>query len=527
MSKSSNFLGKTGRGKFFSEPQRTTTLVLRKRCGGGDKEGCNLLYLSIQHKMAPTRKLRRLADTTPSSRIVLVPLQLSSDGSQFVSGVANSDATQQLQQQQPALGANDNNSTTQELPAGVPLLQVYVWFLACCAAVWLSYLLLPRGCKKAYVQKRRLAASRNKKSGYSDHPRQQAQQQQQQQQQQDDSHPTEWWKAFQQARKNDTANNERHGSVAGFSNFTQDSVLQAAEARRNRDLQQQQQQQDLNDLTLWEDIPIHGDNDGDKVYDQFRSSRNRHAKNKNNTMVPMSMAKSEKDLENHVTPAKAQSTRYLSVVPSPDHPQIKPLPADSVWRECYRRLQNNGMRLTAHGVQCPSKRIWLQYSNEDATLLWQTEFPRQVPTSATTLRASTVWVRGAMHRIPAGNVLYIDVGKKTTALLQTAATVAPSTCFSLLTQAGSLDLQANSKLERDAVVSALSYILDQVHQGSDWRRLYDESSTIVNGGGRSGSSVAGGSSAVLLPPDRQYNPSTVGAISNIGSDMFPPGPNEI
>ena len=46
-----------------------------------------------------------------------------------------------------------------------------------------------------------------------------------------------------------------------------------------------------------------------------------------------------------------------------------------------------------------------------------------------------------MHRIPAGNVLYIDVGKKTTALLQTPSTaVAPSTCFLLLTQAGSLDL---------------------------------------------------------------------------------------
>ena len=242
----------------------------------------------------------------------------------------------------------------------------------------------------------------------------------------------------------------------------------------------------------------------------------------------MSMAKNEKDLENHLTPAKSAATsqQYLSVVPSPNHPQIKPLPADAVWRECYRRLQGTGMRLTAHGVQCPSKRIWLQYTSEDSTLLWQTEFPRQVPSTAT--RASTVWVRGAIHRIPAGNVLYIDVGKKTTALLQTPATVAPSTCFSLLTQAGSLDLQANSKLERDAVVSALSYILDQVHQGSEWRRLYDESSTIVNGGR---SSVAGAASSIVVTSsdyhNQQYNPSTVGALSNIESDMFPPGPNEI
>ena len=93
-------------------------------------------------------------------------------------------------------------------------------------------------------------------------------------------------------------------------------------------------------------------------------------------------------------------------------------------------------------------------------------------------------------------------------------------------QVGSLDLQANSKLERDAVVSALSYILDQVHWGTDWRKLHEESSTIVNG--RAPSSVAApsedyGDCSRL----RFYNPPTVGAISNIGSDMFPPGPNEI
>ena len=88
---------------------------------------------------------------------------------------------------------------------------------------------------------------------------------------------------------------------------------------------------------------------------------------------------------------------------------------------------------------------------------------------------SIVLMRGAMHKIPLANVLYIDVGKKTSALQKTSAMVPPSACFSLLTQQGSLDLQTNSKLERDAVVSSLCYLLDQVHVSADWRRLYQDS----------------------------------------------------
>ena len=76
------------------------------------------------------------------------------------------------------------------------------------------------------------------------------------------------------------------------------------------------------------------------------------------------------------------------------------------------------------------------------------------------------------------NVLYIDVGKRTSAFLKTDdKTVPESCCFSLLTQNGSLDLQANSNLERDSLVSCFSLILDQVHEGN-WRAMYEESSSI-------------------------------------------------
>ena len=254
---------------------------------------------------------------------------------------------------------------------------------------------------------------------------------------------------------------------------------------------QRQRQVPTTPGSAWQSSPTHN-----STNNPYRSKK----------MAPLAVAQTEADLENHHTPSTKAPNIFGTADPSPAHPQIKPLPAEDVWRECYRRLQGKGMRLTAHGVQCPSKRIWLQYQDTDneQTLLWQTEFPRQIPPSQ-----RTVWVRGAVHRIPAGNVLYIDVGKKTTALMQ-ATTVAPSTCFSLLTQAGSLDLQANSQLERDAIVSALSYILDQVHHDGAWRHLYDESSTIVSGG-------SPGSRVISTTAS-----SAGGALSNIDSDMFPP-----
>uniref|UniRef100_A0A6U2ZUR7 Uncharacterized protein n=1 Tax=Entomoneis paludosa TaxID=265537 RepID=A0A6U2ZUR7_9STRA len=167
------------------------------------------------------------------------------------------------------------------------------------------------------------------------------------------------------------------------------------------------------------------------------------------------------------------STTAGATAPSPWHPQIRQVPEDRIWKESLRRLSQRGVRLTAHGVQCDPKRIWLKYSEEDASLTWQTEFPRQVQNQSGS--QSIVLMRGAMHRIPLANVLYIDVGKKTSALQKTSAVVPPSACFSLLTQQGSLDLQTNSKLERDAVVSSLCYLLDQVHV-SDWRKLYQDSS---------------------------------------------------
>lgn len=162
--------------------------------------------------------------------------------------------------------------------------------------------------------------------------------------------------------------------------------------------------------------------------------------------------------------------------PSPGHPAIARLPSAKILNETMQRLQTRGIRLMAHGIASDSKRVWIKLEQDDSdspSLSWQTEFPRKIPNQLGEI--SLVMMRGALHKIALPNVLYVDVGKKTNALLKAGnQDVLDTTCFSLLTQNGSLDLQANSRLERDALVSCFSMVLDQIHT-QDWRSLYADS----------------------------------------------------
>ena len=159
--------------------------------------------------------------------------------------------------------------------------------------------------------------------------------------------------------------------------------------------------------------------------------------------------------------------------PSFSHPAlVGSTTPPNVLQETLTRLSQRGLRLTAHGVQSDPRRVWLRHSNR--ILAWQTEFPQSI-------HGKIVMMRGPEHTLPLRHVLYVDVGKNTQALQQ-ATTLPATTCFALLTQDGSLDLQAHSRLERDAIVACLCLLLDQVH-GSEWRELYEES--VVSGGGYS------------------------------------------
>ncbi len=69
-------------------------------------------------------------------------------------------------------------------------------------------------------------------------------------------------------------------------------------------------------------------------------------------------------------------------------------------------------------------------------------------------------------------IQYVDVGKQTTALRRVEnASIAENVCLSLLTRDGSLDLEASSAQERDALVNCFSLVLDEVH-AKNWRDVY-------------------------------------------------------
>jgi hypothetical protein len=162
------------------------------------------------------------------------------------------------------------------------------------------------------------------------------------------------------------------------------------------------------------------------------------------------------------------------------HPAIPLSPSVKILRDTFLRLETTGIRLMAHGIQCDSKRVWIKITydklnaRESFAIRWQTEVQKDV--TASDGRTSRIWVKraGPGHNLPLSKVLCVDVGKNTSALAGKPS-LDPAVCFSLLTAGGSLDLEARSGLERDAIVCCLSRLLDQVHRDGDWRRLYRDS----------------------------------------------------
>jgi len=89
---------------------------------------------------------------------------------------------------------------------------------------------------------------------------------------------------------------------------------------------------------------------------------------------------------------------------------------------------------------------------------------------------------GPLHEIDLCDILYVDVGKTTAALrLLEDSVVEDNLCFSLLTKDGSLDLQTENWLERDALVSCFCWILDTVYL--QYKGICDNESGGERGGG--------------------------------------------
>ena len=251
----------------------------------------------------------------------------------------------------------------------------------------------------------------------------------------------------------------------------EDSILHGVEQKRRQEEKDEARQQQLEASHQQEARQVQLALDRTGLRSNITGSRNKFSWTDNNKSTEtISTIAGESSLP----PMDAAFRR----TPSPRHPSIPQLPDQTILDETMRRLTGRGVRLMAHGVQCQAKRVWIRLDIlSDPTarnLEWQSEVPRNITNQ--TGSTSIVLMRGPKHVIAMPNILYVDVGKKTVAFTKPSNKHIPGTvCFSLLTQTGSLDLQTNSRLERDAVVSCLCLVLDQVHPYQDWRLLYSES----------------------------------------------------
>lgn len=149
-----------------------------------------------------------------------------------------------------------------------------------------------------------------------------------------------------------------------------------------------------------------------------------------------------------------------------DNTSVLPQNDEIVISAAMQQLRDPGVLIVAHGSRGKPKTVRLQLT--ETAITWRTE-TRKKSSSA---RDGGKPKLGKLHQVPLSHIMYVDVGKQTTALRRVEnASVSEALCFSLLTKEGSLDLEANSPRERDALVSCFSLVLDEVH-AQNWRDIY-------------------------------------------------------
>jgi hypothetical protein len=135
-----------------------------------------------------------------------------------------------------------------------------------------------------------------------------------------------------------------------------------------------------------------------------------------------------------------------------------------------QQLRDPGVLIIAHGSKGKPKTVRLQLT--ESAITWRTETRKKDPNNGNVVNNKIPPKLGKLHQVPLSHIMYVDVGKQTTALRRVEnAHVMEELCFSLLTKEGSLDLEANSARERDALVSCFSLVLDEVH-AANWRDIY-------------------------------------------------------
>ena len=142
------------------------------------------------------------------------------------------------------------------------------------------------------------------------------------------------------------------------------------------------------------------------------------------------------------------------------------LEKEAALQTAMNQLRDPGVLIVAHGSRGKPKTVRLQLGTDCIT--WRTESRKKNSSGQYTKELKL----GKLHSVSLTNIMYVDVGKQTTALRRKENDSVPETlCFSLLTKEGSLDLESNSPRERDALVSCFSLVLDDVHH-QNWRDIY-------------------------------------------------------
>ena len=140
---------------------------------------------------------------------------------------------------------------------------------------------------------------------------------------------------------------------------------------------------------------------------------------------------------------------------------------DIVVSAAMQQLRDPGVLIVAHGSRGKPKTVRLVLT--ETAITWRTEMRKKTSAPGSSGKELKL---GKLHQVPLSHIMYVDIGKQTTALRRVEnASVSESLCFSLLTKEGSLDLEANSPRERDALVQCFSLVLDEVH-AQNWRDIY-------------------------------------------------------
>jgi hypothetical protein len=138
---------------------------------------------------------------------------------------------------------------------------------------------------------------------------------------------------------------------------------------------------------------------------------------------------------------------------------------DIVVSAAMQQLRDPGVLIVAHGSRGKPKTVRLVLT--ESAITWRTEMRKK-----SAVHGGKELKLGKLHHVSLQHIMYVDIGKQTTALRRVEnSAVLESLCFSLLTKEGSLDLEANSPRERDALVQCFSLVLDEVH-AQNWRDIY-------------------------------------------------------